>query len=80
MVRCKFVCQSKVPLEGNASISLGVVYSGSEENKAFFAATPGGSIQFYTVNEQAAKQFEIGKEYFVDFTLAVEPAKEEVPA
>lgn len=65
-VRCKFVCSFK---EGT-SVHFSPVYSGSEENKKFFQATPGGQIAFYTVNESALEQFEQGKEYYVDFTLA----------
>lgn len=42
----------------------------SEENKAFFAATPGGYITLGVVNERAAAQFEVGKAYYVDFTPA----------
>lgn len=44
----------------------------SEENKAFYAATPGGSITLCVVNPAAAAQFEVGKEYYVDFTPAGE--------
>lgn len=69
-VRCKFVCSFK---EGQ-SVHFSPVYSGSEENKRFFQATPGGQIAFYTVNEAALNQFEQGKEYYVDFT----PAESEV--
>lgn len=65
-VRCKFVCSFK---EGQ-SVHFSPVYSGSEENKKFFQATPGGQIAFYTVNESALDQFEQGKEYYVDFTPA----------
>lgn len=75
-VRCKFVCSFK---EGQ-SVHFSPVYSGSEENKKFFQATPGGQIAFYTVNESALNQFEQGKEYYVDFTPAegtpVGPGKE----
>lgn len=65
-VRCKFVCSFK---EGQ-SVHFSPVYSGSEENKKFFQATPGGQIAFYTVNESALEQFQQGKEYYVDFTPA----------
>ncbi|HEX2881589.1 MAG TPA: hypothetical protein VHO25_18800 [Polyangiaceae bacterium] len=65
-VRCKFVCSFK---EGQ-SVHLSPVYSGSEENKKFFQATPGGQIAFDTVNQSALDQFEQGKEYYVDFTPA----------
>ena len=65
-VRCKFVCSFK---EGQ-SVHFSPVYSGSDENKEFFQATPGGQIAFYTVNQSALDQFEQGKEYYVDFTRA----------
>lgn len=41
----------------------------SEENRAFFAATPTGEIKLGTVNAEAAA-FELGGEYYVDFTPA----------
>jgi hypothetical protein len=69
-VRCKFVCSFK---EGQ-SVHFSPVYSGSEENKKFFQATPGGQIAFYTVNQTALNQFEQGKEYYVDFTAAPQTA------
>ena len=51
-------------------IQLSPVTSGSEENKRFFDATPGGQITLPCLNVEASKQFEIGKEYYVDFTPA----------
>ena len=50
----------------------------NHENAKFFQSTPSGLIQLRTVNEAAAKQFEVGKEYYVDFTPA--PVKEPSPA
>jgi hypothetical protein len=52
------------------TIKLMPVTSGSDENKSFYAATPSGTIELGTVNEEAAKQFELGKAYYVDFTPA----------
>jgi len=40
------------------------------ENKKFWDATPTGEIRLGTVNPAAWEQFEIGKEYYVDFTPA----------
>lgn len=47
-----------------------VISDGNEENKKFFEATPTGEIKLGTVNEAAARQFELGKSYFVDFSPA----------
>lgn len=43
------------------------VIGNNDENKAFFAATPSGVIEISTVKED---HFEVGKNYFVDFTVA----------
>jgi hypothetical protein len=43
------------------------VTGGSEENKAFFAATPTGNLKLSTVR---ADLFEPGKDYYLDFTPA----------
>ena len=43
----------------------------SEENKAFWDATPTGSLQLGVVNQEAWKQFDLGKEYYLDFTPAL---------
>lgn len=65
-VRCKLVCNDKDEKYGRINFS--PVYSGSKENEEFFRATPGGNFTFYTVNTNAFNQFEVGKEYYVDFT------------
>lgn len=46
---------------------LTVVCGDNPENKIFFAATPGGSIEMTTIKHD---HFEVGKEYYVDFTVA----------
>jgi hypothetical protein len=71
--RVKVTCTYKSPIGGEnipAHIQFSPVTSGSEENQKFFAATPGGSFAFYTVNKEAADQFEIGKEYYFDIFAA----------
>lgn len=81
-VRAKFVVQSitrtqssvykdgqTVPQEVQ-TIKLYPVTGGTDENKKFFASTPTGAIELGTVNVEAAKQFELNKPYYVDFTPA----------
>ncbi len=41
-----------------------------EENRIFGLATPAGKIGMHIRNRAAAEQFEPGKMYYVDFTLA----------
>lgn len=77
--RCKFVCmfaqgvESTVWNDGKPEkgtlyrYEFQVVYSGSPENEQFFASTPGGTLTFYSVRNQA---FETGKEYYLDITPA----------
>jgi hypothetical protein len=65
-VRAKFTCTGNQ----GGQIALVPVYSGSEENEQFYAATPGGSISLSVVNEKAIPHFVPGKEYYVDFTPA----------
>ena len=43
---------------------------GNPENKKFWDATPSGSLQLGVVNPSAWKEFELGKEYYLDFTPA----------
>lgn len=83
-VRAKFVCNSKTEFlstvwEGNQpkpgkvwQYKFYVVTSGSEENKAFFASTPTGSIELSSVRDNL---FELGKEYYLDFTPSAVEAK-----
>lgn len=75
--RAKFKCVAIAKREGyngdafHHAASFQVCYAGNPENKAFFASTPSGSIEISTVR---ADHFEVGKEYYVDFTPATVPA------
>ena len=55
------------------TLKLSPVYANGDpnhENSKFWKASPGGSLVLNCVNPEAVKQFEIGKEYYVDFTPA----------
>lgn len=71
MVRAKFKVDSKGPGESGLVV-LNPVYSTdpNHENKSFWDATPNGKIEMWISNPNAFKQFELGKEYYVDFTPA----------
>lgn len=78
--RLKVKCTSVTEYEGYdhvaqkntkvKNIALTPVASGSEENKAFFAATPGGRLEFNVTRLEAVADFEVGKEFYVDITPA----------
>jgi len=77
IVRAKFIVQSVTyrphwqdKTKRIGSVELGVVSGGSDEDKAFFAATPGGRIVLDTVNEAAIAALPLGKAFYVDFTPA----------
>lgn len=55
------------------TIKLSPVYANGDpnhENTKFWPATPSGSVELGIINAAAADQFEVGKEYYVDFTAA----------
>ena len=55
------------------TIKMSPVYANDDpnhENSKFWDATPSGKLELGTINPEAHKQFELGKEYYVDFTPA----------
>ena len=55
------------------SVRLSPVYGNGDpnhENTKFWQASPSGSIELGCANLEAVKQFELGKEYYIDFTPA----------
>jgi len=70
VVRAKFqVTEIKAGEEG-ATVYLSPVTSGSRENEQFYKWTPGGQIILSTINSDAAAQFVVDDEFYVDFTHA----------
>lgn len=72
-VRAKFTCHTVAHYAyGRKKVSLTPVTAipPTEENKAFWKATPSGQIEMTIDNPDAAMQFEPGKAYYVDFTPA----------
>jgi hypothetical protein len=69
--RCKFECVSVTKRKGWSGhaylydAEFLAVTSGSDENKAFFAATPSGSLKVATV---VSDVFEVGKSYYLDLS------------
>lgn len=71
-VRAKFYCASKIEqvYPKGAPVCSYVFYpaaSGDEVNKAPSAAIPAGKLELASANDHL---FEIGKEYYLDFTLS----------
>lgn len=70
-VRAKFKVDKVNPIDENDQggvVQLSPVTNGSDENKEFYRYTPGGHILLNTINQKALDEFEIGDEFYVDFT------------
>lgn len=60
----------RVPCELQ-TIEMSPVYGNGDpahENTKFWQASPSGSLSLGCINAAAAAQFELGKDYYVDFT------------
>lgn len=71
MVRGKFKL-AKVTANAGASgrqlMFSAVCNDGTPENERFHRYTPTGTLEMYVDNPAALTQFELGKEYYLDFT------------
>lgn len=90
-IRAKFYCMSRTETLNSRynhetkenetyrtySVRFHPVTGGSEENKRFYASTPGGSIELNGLTEAVGLMFELSKEYYLDFNQAV-PADDRV--
>lgn len=55
------------------TVKMSPVYGNGDpnhENTKFWASSPSGHLEIGCANLEAAEAFELGKEYYVDFTLA----------
>jgi hypothetical protein len=72
--RAKFYVQAKTQYGtqhgagAGGSVKLNPVYGDTPENKRFFASTPSGLIEL-SVSQEALDSFELGRIYYVDFTM-----------
>lgn len=72
-VRAKMRCHNIQTANGNVAVQMGAVYSADpeSENKKFSDYTPSASVMLNIQQDKpAAKMFEVGKEYYVDFIEA----------
>jgi hypothetical protein len=71
-MRAKFrVSHIILDATGDIAVQLYPV-TGNEENKRFWKWTPSGSLAMTITNPEASSFFEVGKEYYLDFTPADE--------
>ena len=66
--RAKFRCIEEITKVDGKAYTFSPVTGHSEENKQFFKFTPYGKLEMGIVNP--AVQFEVGKEYYLDITIA----------
>ncbi len=75
-VRAKMTCHEKTnqkdskTAEPRCVVALRPVYGDTPENKTWSKYTPSGEVKLYITNPAAADAFEVGEEYFVDFSKA----------
>jgi hypothetical protein len=81
--RAKFTCRSVTKRLGWRDsqpfvydYQLDPVTGGNEENERFFEATPAGQITLSAVRDD---HFEVGRDYYVDFTEVPEEAQLAIP-
>lgn len=76
MVRAKFRVRdvkhlhASTPEDVCAEISLYAVWGDGKGNESWSKATPSGDLKMLVTNPAAIEKFEIGKDYFLDFTPA----------
>lgn len=69
--RAKFLMTATISEDGSMNVTGYPVANGSEENKAFNDATPGGNIHLHIAKgKEAQANFPVGeyKEFYIDIT------------
>jgi len=69
-MRAKFKLIEKTEIVGGGKVKFQPVTGGSTENDSFFKWTPYGSIELGTINLTVLDTMIVGKDYYVDFTVA----------
>lgn len=76
-VRCSGIKNTEGSFKGKPTIMSTLefyfVYANGDpnhENSKFWEYSPGGKIEMNTVNPEAVKALQIGKEYYIDFIPA----------
>ncbi|MGI0067321.1 MAG: hypothetical protein ACREB9_02700 [Thermoplasmata archaeon] len=73
--RLKMVCLKLEQAHGSTggTVRLSPVTSwGGKENAEFWKLTPSGTFEFFSINEDAYRQFKLGEEYYVGISLVPE--------
>lgn len=71
MMRCKFkVTHVQVSEDGQGSLAMEPVYSGSPENESFFKYTPAGSFSIGVVKGEQLAGIAVGQEFYIDLSPA----------
>lgn len=79
-VRAKFFVQSVEHLHTGGvdpctNITMAPVYANGDENADWSKYTPGGKLEMMVTNQSAIDQFDLGQEFYLDFTPA-DPAQD----
>jgi hypothetical protein len=69
-VRAKFAVTSVEEFSGGKNVRFSAVTTGSDENKSWSQYTPSGELTMGITNPAAEQFFEVGQEYYLDFTKA----------
>lgn len=70
LVRAKFVVENKSQNEEGFTVTMRAVCDGSKENEEFFKYTPSGQLDIGLLKPETAAQFDVGREYYLDFSPA----------
>lgn len=73
-VRAKFKLVGREEGCEGFSLKFEPVVSGSPENDQFFKYTPWGVLRLGIISADAAREFTVGDDYYLDFTTAPHPS------